>query len=65
MSDRHKVLELIQESQKNGFIVKKCSKGVKLFHRDRKVDILTIHIGKRALHPLRKFLKKHSGFLME
>jgi hypothetical protein len=63
MSDEHRVVRLIQDSQKMGFKIKKCKNGLQLIHSNRNVNIHTIHKGKRALYPLIRFLDKSSAIL--
>jgi hypothetical protein len=63
MSDEHKVVRLIQDSQRMGFKIRKCKNGLQLIHKNKNVHIHTIHKGKRALHPLIRFLDKTSAIL--
>ena len=59
MSDIREVKNLLKDAQENGFEVKHCSSGVIKIYAKNTGVFYTMHPGKRALHPFRRFLKKN------
>jgi len=59
MSDTHVVKEMLKEAQNNGFDVKVCKDGYRVHSHRNPRNIHTVHMSKRALHPLRRFLAKN------
>lgn len=59
MSDTRAVKDLLKDAQDNGFDVIDCGKVLKVYSLKNKTQMYTVHMGKRALHPLRRFIEKN------
>jgi hypothetical protein len=59
MSDIRAVKNLLKDAQENGFEVKDCGNVTWVYSLKNKSQKYLVHMGKRALHPLRRFIEKN------